>query len=254
VARGGWELRRILTLGGRTPASAGGLAIAVVVASCLTGLFRGTATYLALIVDPAAGAESGLEAWRYLTWPFPQPFGDFWLLNLFFGAASVVWIGRSLSYAWSERRFLGWFFTLTVVAGLGTWVLLWPLGVRFGYIGVWPVVNGLLVTWGLLFPNQRVSLWLSGATLSGAGVARALTIGTPIYALVAGASPSIPARLLEFVPHFVALAMAWLPSAGGPRRAWYRLTDWWLRRRLREQRRKFKVVGTDDRPPRQWMN
>ena len=43
----------------------------------------------------------------------------------------------------------------------------------------------------------------------------------------------------------LALGLAWLLVTGGPRRAWFRLREWWLRRTLDRQRRRFKVITTD---------
>ena len=257
MARGGTDLRRVLTLGGHAPLAVGALILGMLVATALSGLVRGSAGLLALQVPPRPGLADLVEVWRLVTWPFPQPLDGLVVVNLLFAGLSLLWLGRQLSYAWSERRFLFRFFTLVVGSAVLTWLVVWPLGLAYGYafayLGMWPIINALLVTWGLIFPRQQVS-WFGAVTLSGEGVARLFTFGTPVYALVMGQSSFIPARLVEYAPHLAAVALAWLLVAGGPRRAWFRLTDWWDRRRLRDQRRKFKVVGTNDKPPRQWMN
>jgi hypothetical protein len=253
LARGGPDFRRALTLGGQAPLSVGALILAMLVLTALGGLLRGTTGLLWLLVTPGDLVGALLEPWRLVTWPFPQPLDALVVLNLLFAGVSLLWLGRQLSFAWSERRFLARFFTLTVGTAVATHLVLWPFGTGLAYAGMWPIINALLVTWGLIFPRQQLS-WFGAVQLSGAGVARLFTFGTPLYALVTGHSGFIPARLLEFTPHLAAVALAWLLVAGGPRRVLYRLSDWWERRRLRDQRRKFKVVGTDDKPPRQWIN
>lgn len=254
MARGGSELRRVLTLGGQAPLSVGALIVAMVVATALSGLFRSLSGLLDLHVVPAAPAVL-LELWRLATWPFPQRIEGLVVVNLLFAGVSLLWLGRQLSFAWSERRFLARFLALTVGAGVASWLVLWPFGHALAYGGMWPVINALLVTWGLIFPRQRLS-WFGALEMTGAGVARLFTFGTPIFALVMGDSPSIPARLLEFAPHLSAVGLAWLLVAGGPRRAWFRLREWWLRQTLDRQRRRFKVVTTDRPPPKPktWMN
>lgn len=253
MARRGPDLRWALTLGGQAPLSVGALILAMVVLTALGGLARGAGGVLWLVVTPGDLLGAVLEPWRLVTWPFPQPLDALVVLNLLFAGIALLWLGRQLSFAWSERRFLVRFFTLTVGTAVATHLVLWPFGTVLAYAGMWPVINALLVTWGLVFPRQQLS-WFGAVQMSGAGVARLFTFGTPLYALVTGQSAFIPARLLEFTPHLAAVGLAWLLVAGGPRRAWYRAQDWWRRRTIEQQRRRFKVVTTDRPPPKQWMN
>jgi hypothetical protein len=253
VARGGPDFRRALTLGGQAPLSVGALILAMVVLTALGGLVRGSSGLLWLEVAPRDLLSALLEPWRLVTWPFPQPLDALVVLNLLFAGISLLWLGRQLSFAWSERRFLARFFTLAAGSAVATHLVLWPFGAALAYGGMWPIINALLVTWGLIFPRQQLA-WFGAIQMTGAGVARLFTFGTPVYALVIGNSSFIPARLLEFAPHLSAVALAWLLVAGGPRRAWFRAQDWWRRRTLERQRRRFKVVSTDRPPPKQWMN
>jgi hypothetical protein len=256
VAPGSPDLKRILTFGGQAPLSVGALIAAMVVATVGGTLWPPLGELLSLQI-PGEGAApwlTALEAWRLLTWPFFQGHLGSSVLTLLFGGFMLLWLGRQLSYAWTERRFLIRFFVLTGGAGLATLLVLLPFGGGGGYAGIWPVLNALLVTWGLIFPNQRLS-WFGALEMTGATVAKVVTIATPLWALaVAPAGVGILGRLLAYLPHLVAIGMAWLLVAGGPRRGWYRVKDWWLRRDLDRQRRKFKVVTTDRAPPGGWVN
>lgn len=256
MARGSPDLRRVLTFGGQAPFSVGVLLAAMLAATVGGTIWPALGGMLVLEVPtfetPAWVVV--LEAWRLVTWPFflgPLP-GS--ILTLLFAGFMLLWLGRQLSYAWSERRFVTRFLVLGVGSGLATLALLAPFGYPAVYFGVWAVVNGLLVTWGLIFPHQRIS-WFGALEMTGATVARVVAIGTPIWALVVGPpGAGIGGRLVAYLPHLVAIALAWLLVTGGPRRGWYRLREWWLRRTLASQRRKFKVVSTDRPPGKQWMN
>jgi len=265
VARGGvqLDLRRLLTFGGRAPASVG---VMLLVATVLT--FAGTASpplgrWLMLEV-PDLDTPSWIvifEGWRLVTWVLFQ--GPLWgsLLGLLFGGYALAWVGQQLSYAWSEKRFLWRCLGLTAGTGAITLLLLAPFGRPIGYFGMWPLVNALLVTWGLIFPTQRLA-WFGVLQMSGAAVAKAVTIATPIWAvLMSPPGLGLLDGVIHYVPHMIAIALAWAMVAGGPRRLWWRAKEWWLRRRLERQRRKFKVVsgtgtgtGSGSGKPPRWMN
>jgi len=252
VARRGFDLRQLLTFGGQAPQAAGELIAAMVVTTIVGALVPGVARLLPLVV-PATGFLPELaQVWRLATWPFLQPIEPLVVLTLLFAGVSLVWLGRQLSSAWSERRFLVRFFAITILAGLASELALLPFDLPFAYAGMWPVVNGLLVTWGLTFPRQRLS-WFGAVQMSGAAVARLFFIGTPVYALVLGQSSNLLFRFLEFAPHLATIGAAWLLATGGPRRALHRLTSWWQARRLASAKRRFKVIDPG-KPPREYLN
>ena len=263
MARGGvqLDLRRLLTFGGRAPFSVG-LVLAAATLATLAGSISPAVGRLLLLEVPDLDTPSWIvlfEGWRLVTWALyqgPMPPG---LLTLIFAGLMLVWLGQQLSYAWSEKRFLWRCLGLTAGTAVITLLLLVPFGVAAGYSGLWPLVNALLVTWGLIFPTQRLA-WFGVLQMSGATVAKAVTIATPIWAVVM--SPpglGVLGGLVAYLPHLIALALAWAMVAGGPGRLWRRAREWWLRRRLDRQRRKFKVVsGTGPGPgpgkPPRWMN
>jgi membrane associated rhomboid family serine protease len=257
VARGGLDLRRVLTLGGQAPPAVGAL-LAAMVAATVAGTASAPLARLMMLVVPPADAPGWLvllEAWRIVTWPFFQGQLPASVVTLLFAGFMLLWLGRQLSYAWSERRFLVRFLVLAAGSGLATVLLLAPVGYEIGYFGIWPVVNALLVTWGLIFPSQRIS-WFGALDMTGRTVALVVTGATPAWALLVGPPGLGPvARLVVYLPHLLAIGLAWLLVAGGPRRAWYRAREWWLRRRLARKRSRFEVIdtGRPGKPPR-WMN
>jgi len=256
VARRGSELRRVLTLGGQAPLPAGALLVAMVLATVAGTLSPALAGWLVLVV-PRADAASWpvlLQAWRLLTWPLVQEPLPRSLFTLLFAGLMLVWLGRQLCAAWGDRRFLLRVLILSGGAGLGTLLVLATLGWPSVHFGAWAVVNALLVTWGLIYPHQRLS-WFGAVEMTGATVAKAFTAGTPVWAVVVGWSQlGLLGALADYLPHLLAIGLAWLMVAGGPRRAWFRAREWWLRLTLERQRRKFKVISTDRPPPKTSMN
>jgi hypothetical protein len=248
VARSRSELRRVLTLGGQAPLSVGTLVVAMAVAT-VAGTAWPWLAGLLVLSSPGPGPDwlDLAQVWRLLTWPLYQGRLPNSLLDLIFGGFMVIWLGRQLYFAWSERRFLGRVALISAGAGAATLLALSAMGRAYAHSGIWALANALLVTWGLLFPGQRLS-WFGALEMSGSTVAWFVTLATPVWALVVG-------QPLAFLPHQAAVGMAWLLAAAGPRRSWYRLRSWWAERRLDRQRRRFKVVTTDrsSKPP-QWMN
>jgi len=100
----------------------------------------------------------GFLPWQLLTYGFMH--GGFG--HLLFNMLALVMFGAPLELTWGQRRFLTYF--LLCVAGAGLCQLLvatWSLqnhGVLFPTVGASGGVFGLLLAYGLLFPNQRVML------------------------------------------------------------------------------------------------
>jgi len=251
VARGGDGLRHALTLGGQVPAAVGGLLAALVLATLGATVAPALGAWLTLDVEP--GWEL-LQAWRYVSWAFlegPLP-GS--LLTILFAGLLLVWLGRQLTAAWGEVGFLRRVLLIVAGAGAITVLLLAPFGAALRFHGIWPLTNALLVCWGLLYPEQRLS-WFGVVEMRGLTVARVIAWGTPGWALLHGLSgPGLLAALATYLPHLAALLVAWLLVGSGPRRGWRRVTGRWREARLRRARSRFEVIDPGPRPPRQWLN
>jgi hypothetical protein len=196
VGRGTSDLKRALTFGGQAPLSVGALIAGMAVATVGGTLWAPLARLLTLEV-PTLETPSWvvlLEAWRLLTWPFFQGQLPGSLLTLLFAGFMLLWLGRQLSYAWSEQRFLVRFAVLSAGSGLGTLLLLTPFGYPAGYFGIWAVLNALLLTWGLIFPNQRISWFGRLGARGGAAGARGGGAAARLPAAPAGHRPGLAAR------------------------------------------------------------
>ncbi len=240
------DLRNSFTFGGRMPAVIGLLLALTVLATVGVWITR-DANWA--VLAPVAVLRG--QVWRLVTWPFveTQP------INLIFGGFMLYQFGTQLAYDWGEGRFLTRYLFLTVGAGLITVaVATLPRFAGIAHVGMWPVVDALLLMWCLRYPDQQMSFW-GVLPMTGRTMGLLVVGGTVLYALAAGGIDG----LASFTPHFAALFLGWVLTRsrfGLPLRRWkLAWRDFRLERQMRRRSRHLKVVrknGQDD-PPR-WLN
>jgi len=124
----------------------------------------------------------GFMPWQLLSYGFMH--GG--IGHLLFNMLALVMFGAPLEQVWGQRRFLSYF--LLCVAGAGVCQLLvatWSVqhdGLMIPTIGASGGVFGLLLAYGLLFPNQRVMLLFPPVPMK----ARTLVIVYGLISLVFG--------------------------------------------------------------------
>lgn len=141
------------------------------------------------------------QLWRLVTWVFFEldP------ISLIFGCLGLWFFGRDLISTWGAGRFLSVFLVITAATGAATSLIgqSWGGLARFPFLGMWPLVDALIIAWGLLFPGRQILIYfvipVQGRTLVYATVG-----GTVLFALLHGVQ--------FFIPHFIAegLMLAWL--------------------------------------------
>lgn len=242
------DLRRSLSIGGRVPPVIGLLLLLILAATVGSWIARTSGW---AVLSPALLLRG--ELWRLFSWPFVQEDP----LALIFGGFILYSFGTQLVHDWGEGRFLATFLGLSVGASLLTLLvaLVWAPFAAYGHLGMWPVVDALLLMWALRYPDQRMSFW-GVLPMTGRTLALLLVFGTVLYGLAAGGIKG----LLNFTPHFAALLIAWILAGGRLgipiRRLRLQLRDWWLERQLRRRSRHLKVVrknGHGGEPP-SWLN
>ena len=108
-------------------------------------------------MDPLSSAP-GFMPWQLLTYGFLH--GSF--AHVLFNMLALLMFGAPLEHTWGDKRFLT--FYLVCVAGAGLCQLVvasWAMsqgGGAYPTIGASGGVFGLLLAYGMLFPNQRVML------------------------------------------------------------------------------------------------
>lgn len=236
------DFSSVFTFGGRVPASVGFLLALMLVASIWAALDH--AVQGAALLAPIAVQRGQL--WRLVTWVLVQPDPG----TLLFGGFMLWWIGQQLSYEWSERRFVLRVVGTTLFAGVATTLLglVWDRASTVAHLGMWPLVNALLISWAMLHPAAQVNIW-GVLPITGRNLALIVTGGTVLYALWDGLPP--------FAPHLAALALAWAQARGGVSggRSWRQAKRWWADREAKRRSRHLKVVrknGSDGRSD--WLN
>ena len=147
----------------RIPPVTRALIIANVVMFLLQQVLPGALESLALWPLGTSGldlfaAGDQFKPWQLLTYGFLH--GGF--PHLAFNMLALYMFGAPLEYTWGNRRFLTYF--LVCIAGAGVLQLVvawWSMsqgGEPYPTVGASGGVFGLLLAYGMLFPNQRVML------------------------------------------------------------------------------------------------
>jgi membrane associated rhomboid family serine protease len=142
--------------------------------------------------------QPGFLPWQLVTYAFlHDPSSPFHLL---FNMLALVMFGAPLEYTWGNRRYATYYFTCVVGAGLCQLAVGWfqlSRGVLVPpVIGASGGVFGLLLAYGMLFPNQRVMLLIPPIPMK----ARTLVIVYGVIELLLGVSGAQPG-----VAHFAHL-------------------------------------------------
>ena len=178
-------------------------------------------------------ALAGLHVWQFGTYMFLH--GGF--NHLFWNMFSLWMFGSELATLWGRRGFLQYYFTTGIGAGL-IYVLLMPLvEARSAYIplvGASGAVFGVLMAYGMLFPDRRLLLWFVIPVK-----ARWLVVGVGLFELLAIWRTDSVGHLA----HLGGLLFGYLYLRGG--KTWLDALTRGLRKRRAGQR--FRVVK--DRKP-----
>jgi len=169
--------------------------------------------------NPASPAYSFMP-WQLLTYGFMH--GSF--THLLFNMLALYMFGAPLEHTWGNRRFLTYF--LVCVAGAGVLQLIvgwWTMsngGAAYPTLGASGGVFGILLAYGMLFPNQRVMLLFPPIPMK----ARTLVIVYGAIELLLGFTGLQPG--VAHFAHLGGMLFGWLlirywrgqPPFGGPKR------------------------------------
>jgi membrane associated rhomboid family serine protease len=105
--------------------------------------------------DPAAPGFPGFEVWQLVSYGFMH--GS--MLHLGFNMLGLWMLGRDVEVTFGSKRYLQYYMTCVVTAALVQLlvgqILSWP---PFPTVGASGGVFGLLLAFGMLFPNRKVLL------------------------------------------------------------------------------------------------
>jgi membrane associated rhomboid family serine protease len=156
------------------------------------------------------------EVWRLATWVLCEIDPITFLL----ACLTLGWVGSSLARGWGAGRFLAVYFGLAAVAGAITCLVGRLLAGRADpgvFAGGWPVLDGLIIAWGLLHPTRAIRLY-GIIPLTGRHLVWLTLGGTVLYALFYGLAPFVPHFAAELVTLGALGPLRRLPAARAQRR------------------------------------
>ena len=171
----------------------------------------GDANFFAFMLWPlsdtgidALGAAPGFLPWQLLTYGFLH--GSF--AHVAFNMLALVMFGAPLEYTWGNKRFLIYYMVCVAGAGLiqlavASWMVQQG-GDAYPTIGASGGVFGLLLAYGMLFPNQRVMLLIPPIPMK----ARTLVIVYGAIELLLGATGIQPG--VAHFAHLGGMLFGWL--------------------------------------------
>lgn len=156
--------------------------------------------------------------WQIVTYAFMH--GS--IGHLFFNMIALVMFGSQVEYVWGQRRYATYYFTCVVGAALCQlavgYLTLRSGGDAYPTVGASGGIFGLLLAYGMLFPNQRVMLLIPPVPMK----ARTLVIVYGVLELLLGVTGSMPG--VAHFAHLGGMLFGWLlirhwrrPRGGGRR-------------------------------------
>ena len=156
------------------------------------------------VYDPTGGAAPAFMPWQLASYAFLH--GG--LMHLGFNMLALVMFGAPLEYVWGPRRFLSYFAVCVLGAGVCQ-LIVGSYAVAHGAmpyptIGASGGVFGLLLAYGMLFPNQRVMLLIPPIPMK----ARTLVIVYGLFELGVGITGLQPG--VAHFAHLGGMLFGWL--------------------------------------------
>jgi membrane associated rhomboid family serine protease len=127
--------------------------VAVYVVYYFGSWFRGEPIFDSLILMPSAVVRGAV--WQLVTYLFLHSLGSLW--HIVFNMLALWMFGTPIEETWGTRRFLQYYF----ICGIGAGVCVVLANLAFGdphqrVLGASGAIYGLLLAFGMLFPNQTV--------------------------------------------------------------------------------------------------
>jgi membrane associated rhomboid family serine protease len=114
-------------------------------------LFDGRLSY-ELALWPVGSGAPGFMPWQLLTYSFfHQGFA-----HIFFNMFGLVMFGGDVERVWGRNRFLSYYFTCVLSAGVAQLLFSWIVGSDAPTIGASGGLFGLLLAFALLFPHRKM--------------------------------------------------------------------------------------------------
>jgi membrane associated rhomboid family serine protease len=227
-------------------------------------LNNGEPIFHSLELIPAAVMHG--EVWQLVTYMFLHSLGSFW--HILYNMLSLWMFGTPIEQTWGTKRFLQFYFVCGIGAGICVVLAnMTPFGNPFQpVIGASGAIYGLLLAYGMLFPNQTVMMsflfpikakymvMIFGAIAflssfqSGSTVSNLAHLGGMLFGFIY--------MKTQFSTRKVAAYGGTYTRTTPPSKPRFSLSTWWKDYKLQRARKKFKVYMKEhggDRPG-PWTN
>ncbi|MDF1564232.1 MAG: rhomboid family intramembrane serine protease [Deltaproteobacteria bacterium] len=205
------------------------------IVGALSVSWLGSRIPLALVFQPAAlwGAGEilpGVPAiWQLVTYPFFVLSGP---LVLVFAVLVYGWFAGTLEDWWGSRRFLLFFLLLSAGPALLTTALapFWPALAAFTFVGPSPVLEGMIIAWGLTFRDRQILLMF---VLPVKGIHLVvITVAWIVLAII------FAGTFVPFVPDLFGMLLGAVIVSGTwrPRKLTLLVRKWSIERQIRRER------------------
>lgn len=158
---------------------------------------------------PLGSGAEGYAAGQFMPWQLlTYGFMHGGMAHLLFNMLALVMFGAPLEYTWGDRRFLTFYVVCVVGAAVcqlavGAWTMSQG-GSAYPTVGASGGVFGLLLAYGMLFPNQRIMLLIPPIPMK----ARTLVIVYGLISLFLGLTNRMPG--VAHFAHLGGMLFGWL--------------------------------------------
>ncbi len=218
--------------------------VKIILIAAVAGFFLQAITqrFFGFYLEPWLGLVPYLVTHRFFLWqPLTYLFLHAGVFHLAFNLLVLWMFGCELERVWGSRFFLKYFFVCGI--GAGVFVALLTSSSLVPTIGASGALYGLLLAYGLLFPDRKILLWF------------VLPVRAKHFVLFIGAvafysTLTLPGSGISHLAHLSGLAIGYLYLRGWGhfRRLHRRYLEW----KLKRMKKKFRVIngGNDqDKPP-----
>jgi len=178
-----------------------------------------------------AGVVQGHFLWQLVTYMFLHSTG--WLTHLLLNMLMLWMFGTEVEKGWGTRLFIKYYFICGIGAGITTCLFNYPFYPDVTTIGASGAIFGVMLAYGLMFPNRQILFWFIFPMRAINFVL--LCAGIEMYSLLS---------LTDGVAHLAHLG-GMLFGYLYLKRVW-RLKDLWSGIVWRLRRRRFRVMRPDD--------
>jgi membrane associated rhomboid family serine protease len=216
---------------------------------------RGEPIFQSLLLMPIAVLHG--QIWQLGTYLFLHSLGSVW--HILFNMLSLWMFGTPIEQTWGTKRFLQYYF----ICGIGAGICVVVANLAFGdpyqrVLGASGAIYGLLLAYGMLFPNQTVLMsflfpikakymvMIFGAiaflsSFQGGGTVSNLAhLGGMLFGFIYMKTQFASSRTVSYGGTYPRGTFTAAPKAKGPRVS-FNLGQWWREYKLQRARKKFKV-------------